>query len=431
MSAYLWYGLMRPDIFAWVENKYPVSLLFGVTSVLSSLAGGVADLHRCLISNPLVRMLFLLQIPISLSVLFAVDRDLSVPRYLFYIRVIMVLIFLPLAIRTEQFMRLAFLTIALSLGFLGVKFGLYGIVAGGADLTRSGFGEMFADNNFLALGLATNLAICWYGRAVTSSPILKVILLGMFGCSISGIVMFNSRGGVIAATICLLILVFRSKSKTIALVVVLGMMAGSIYLVENMFFHRMGTLTQEDPDASAESRLEHAKVAVRMWKDHPILGVGFGGLNYGNLVPLYSNIGNLTQHVAHNSYLQVLVDSGFAAFLLYVGELGYAIVWLGNTGKRLKKEKAPESAVAVTYGLQTSLITFAIGSTFYSANRIDLLYILLMMTAAWYAILKQQAETETAVPVQAQAPAIRFTPAIRQVPRSITPGSASFGPREN
>ncbi len=396
MSAYLWYGLMRPDIFAFVDNKYPVSLAFAIVAGLSSIFGGIADLSRCLFANPLVRWLFLLQIPIAISVVFAVSSELSVQRYGFYIRVVLVVILLPLAIRTEQHMHMAFLTMACSLGILGVKFGLYGLIHGGVDLGAQGWGEMLADNNFFALAMATNLALCWYGRSLTSSKLFKLVLLGMFACSLAAIVMSNSRGSVIAAAVGMLLIIARSRYKALSLLVITAMMAGSVFLVKDMFFARMSTLTSNTPEASAESRLEHAKIAIKMWHDHPLIGVGFGGLNYARLVRFYTNRAEsgLNEHVAHNSYLQMLVDCGPVGFLIYAGQILYAIRWLGKTSKRQRQKDAPDARLAITRGLQVSLIIFAIGSTFYSANRMDLLYMLLMMTAAWYAIHTQQVESE-------------------------------------
>src|SRR5260370_35168725 len=34
--GYIWYSLMRPDILAFVEVKYPLSLVFGLCSMLGS-----------------------------------------------------------------------------------------------------------------------------------------------------------------------------------------------------------------------------------------------------------------------------------------------------------------------------------------------------------------------------------------------------------
>lgn len=149
MCAYVWYALMRPDIFAFVDNKYPVSLVFAIVAGISSFVNCGYDFYRCLVANPLVRLLFFLQIPIALSVLFAYRLDLSTVRYSFYIRVIVVMILIPLAIRTDQHMRMVFLTMAGSLGFLGVKFGLYGIVGGGVDLGTRGWARCWPITTFL------------------------------------------------------------------------------------------------------------------------------------------------------------------------------------------------------------------------------------------------------------------------------------------
>jgi O-antigen ligase len=151
----------------------------------------------------------------------------------------------------------------------------------------------------------------------------------------------------------------------------------------------METLENVHEEASAESRLLHAAIALKMARDYPLLGVGFGGFNYAALAPRYMDEFNpqLMNHVAHNSYLQMLVDSGIFAFLLYSGLLVYAILWLGRSAARMRDTNPPYEPIPLA--IQGALIVFAVGSTFYSCQRMDLPYIFLMAAAAWRTIEAQ------------------------------------------
>src|SRR5262249_54088483 len=148
--------------------------------------------------------------------------------------------------------------------------------------------------------------------------------------------------------------------------------------VRDQYFARMGTLGNVHEEASAESRLIHADTALKMWLDYPLLGVGFGGLNYAALAPRYMEQTNeeLANHVVHNSYLQMLIDSGVFAFIFYVALLFYGILWLGASAARM--EAIGSKLRAIPLAIQGPLTVFALGSTFYSCQRMDLPYLFLM-----------------------------------------------------
>ncbi len=71
------------------------------------------------------------------------------------------------------------------------------------------------------------------------------------------------------------------------------------------------------------------KGALAVARDYPLLGVGFGGINFIIVVQRYLDEENFI--VAHNTYLQMMADSGIPAFLMWVG-----LMWgtIGGSGDR-------------------------------------------------------------------------------------------------
>jgi probable O-glycosylation ligase (exosortase A-associated) len=270
------------------------------------------------------------------------------------------------------------LVIALSLGVVAVKFGAYGVLHGGADLA-SGYSDMLADNNFVALAFAMLIPLCWQCRMMVPWKWLRLSFLGIIGCSIAAIVMSSSRGGSLAMALGILLIIGRTKHKFASLTLLAVLVGGAIYLVQDTYVARMSTLKNYEEEASAESRIVHAKAAMNMWKDYPLLGVGFGGINYAVLGPRYGTTDD--GHVAHNSYMQMLVDSGIFAILLYVGLLLYGTVWPMLSARRQKPDLKP-----IPLGIHMPPVVFLLGSTFYSCHRMDLPYLFLMCGAAWWNI---------------------------------------------
>jgi probable O-glycosylation ligase (exosortase A-associated) len=380
LYGYLWFALMRPDLLAFAEDKYPFSLILAAATGLGALRclSGFGALIRSATS----RWLCLLQVPLAISYVLALRPELSVERYDFYVRMMMVLFCIPVMIQTEEQLRTLILVLALSLGAMGVKFGAFGILHGGVIL-EGGYGNMLDDNNFLALALAMLIPLCWYSLTFTTSPVLKGILIAIIGASIAQIIMSHSRGGSLALAIGFGVMGLRSRRKW-AFVTVVGTCVGvAIYLVQDTYFKRIQTISAPAEEASAASRFVHANAAIAIWKDHPIIGVGFGGFNYAVLAPQYGGPAD-GAHVAHNSYLQMLVDSGIVSFLIYVWILVGAIIRMGKSAAFWSKVDPPRTAIP--YALQTSLIIFAIGARFDSCQRMDFPYMLLLCTACWEVI---------------------------------------------
>jgi O-antigen ligase len=113
--------------------------------------------------------------------------------------------------------------------------------------------------------------------------------------------------------------------------------------------------------------------------------VGFGTLNQLALWHqyLHADIAGGPQ-VVHNTYLQMLTDSGLIACLLHIAVLFGTIAWLGRSITYTRQYEPGLEGVPAA--LQTSLIAFAVGSTFLSRVSLDIYYMVLMMAASWYLV---------------------------------------------
>jgi putative inorganic carbon (hco3(-)) transporter len=381
--SYVWYAVMRPDVLAWCADQYNFSMALAAATMIGALpyAGQTGVIFR----NPISRWLVILQIPLLASTLLAVNPDLSYDRYLDFLKSLVILLLIPVFVRTAEHLKQLLLVVGISVAVIGVKFGLFGLIHGGVILIN-GYGGQMSDNNLVALALVMSVPLCWYGLGFIESTIVKLIIAGMMLCSIAAIPMTNSRGATLALASVFLSITARSKRK-IGTFAILVVAAGSaIYLVRDQYLSRMATIATYEQEASASSRVEHAEAAIKMWLDHPLIGVGFGGRNYVQLSAKY--LGRDDIHVVHNTYLQMLVDSGVIAFLIYTGLLWGTIVWLIGSGRKMRWHCPGEEKCAIA--MQASLLAFAIGGTFYSSQRYDLPYIILMAAASWYLIVHNE-----------------------------------------
>jgi probable O-glycosylation ligase (exosortase A-associated) len=384
MYGYVWFGLMRPDVLAWSIDKYPYSFVLAITTLLGSLR----HVGRLLLltTNPICRWLVLLQVPLAVSAVFAQVPELCAAPFWYFERVVLMALLIPLLVRTEREFQMLFLIIAFSLGTLGVKFGAWGLLHGGVRFTQ-GYGGMLSGNNEIALGLAMATPLCWYARRLSIARWARWLFLAMTVGCIAAVVMTYSRGGALALTAALVLIIMRENRRLLTFVVIFVLAAPAVYLIHDTYFQRLGTLRNPTEESSAASRLEYAKAAFAMWEDYPLLGVGFGQTNYVRLSTRY--VGRKVDQVVHNSYLQTLVDSGVVAFLVYVGLMFGTIAWLQASATRARSDN-PEMVVYLV-AIQTALVAFAVGSTFGSIEHYDFYYMLLMCAACCYEIIRERA----------------------------------------
>jgi probable O-glycosylation ligase (exosortase A-associated) len=395
LLGYLWYSLMRPDALAWVEGAYPYSLILAVVALLGSWrfapnAGGW-------LRSPFVWSLVLLQVPILLSIVYSPRPDLSWPAYFRYFKILVVCLLIPLFIQTERHFRWLMFTMVVSLGVLGFKYGLFGLRSGGVHIV-TGLGGFMSDNNTLAMALVMAFPMIWYSRSLVAEQWKKQALLVVAFTTVVAIIMVHSRAAILTLGVVYLMMAWRSRHKVAMLVVAAMMSLPAIYLVRDSFVQRMRTLEDPESEGSAKQRMGYARAAVKMWKDYPLLGVGFGTENWARLSPEYLvNQKAVAGHVVHNNYLQMAVDSGAGAFAILVAQLFGAIWWLGYSAKRMRKVAPGKEAYP--RALQLALIAFAVCSLFASRTDYDFYYYLIMATAAWRTV-----ERDEILPALAVAP---------------------------
>jgi probable O-glycosylation ligase (exosortase A-associated) len=391
------FTLTRPDILAWTHRTIPYSMLLEAATILGSLPF-LGQIQNWFI-NPICRMLFLLQIPIAFSVVLAIRPDLSFQPYQVYIGGVSSALLIPLLIQTEEDLRMLMLTVTFSMGILSSKFGLYGLIHGGAWLAQ-GYGAMLSDNNTLALFMVMSVPLVWYFRDLLVSKYLRLGVLAIAFIVIGGVVFTHSRGASVALAGTLLLIAYNAKRRMLLLAGLAIMTIPSIYLVRESYIQRMETLEDAKSDRSAWDRVESAKAALRLAQDYPWIGVGYGTYNEVVLLKKYIDLNAVQEGwmVIHNTYLQMLTDSGIFAFFLYLVLIFGTIFWLQFSARRMLRLNVRMAAYPLA--IESSLVGFAIGSTFLSRVGFDAFYVLLMCAAAWWKIERdylQEVGQETVV----------------------------------
>ena len=378
--AYTWFALMRPDYMAWAVGTYPYSQMLAFATLVGAVVFLIPRLH-VIFTTPISLGLLGLQIFYVLSIIFSIDPSLCVEPFEFYMRVLMMSLLILPVVETLDDLKWLILLVAFSVGALGFKFGFGGLKYGGARFS-GGYGGFLSDNNDLALAFAMAVPLCWYSVALVSRLWVKIFFASLGMGSLMGVVWTHSRGGFLAVACASLLIALRSRHKVLVLVLLVAMLAPALYLVSETYFSRLATIAAPTQESSAASRLEMIQVALKVWRQHPLLGVGFGSKAFQKASVQLGARGS----VAHNTYMQILADSGIMALIWYLFLLFGTIWWLGRSAKQTKLTHPGLQVYPLA--LQTSLITFAVGSAFLSRVVVDTMHVVLIAAAAWQNVVR-------------------------------------------
>lgn len=173
--------------------------------------------------------------------------------------------------------------------------------------------------------LVLALPLCGLGFSNSISRNLAVkIVSGVIAAALFGYLLATqNRNSAVAAVIVGLFAIHQVRTawwKKVALVTVMGL--ALVVLTPEHYQNRFRTLwnpqmTHETAgldNSTAQERLKLWDAALRMSKDHPFVGIGPG--NYAHFLKTYlPGTGRLD---SHNSYLQMLAETGWPGLALYV-----------------------------------------------------------------------------------------------------------------
>ena len=201
--------------------------------------------------------------------------------------------------------------------------GLYTSYVTGNTLDRAaGF---VGNANRLGFICSFALPIAFHRFAEAEHRLHRYAYLALCGVLFAGLTVSASRGATLALLAGMLLCVYQIRRRPRLLIPVMLIAAVLLSLAPKVFFERVSNLS-EDVEHSVEinkpqqltSRGYLFKTSVRVWKDHPIWGVGVG--NFGkyfitaNYNPGWERSKEMPQH---NLYLHVLVENGVVGFLVF------------------------------------------------------------------------------------------------------------------
>lgn len=380
IMGWTWISIMNPHAYTWHLSSMPVAAAIAGATLLGVLL--TRDRRQFFVTRETtVLMLFMLWMCITLPFSFYSDQSFSMWNRVMKID-LMVLVAMVVLYSKQHITMLAWVLVG-SLGFYGVKGGLFTLVTGGSYRVWGAAGSFIEGNNEVALALVMIIPLMRFLQLTTDSVWIKRgLLLAMLLCATAALGSY-SRGALVAIAAMAGVLWWRSDKKVVGAVLLVVASVALLSFMPEQWWARMGTISTYQEDTSVTGRINAWKMAWNLAKDN-FFGGGFM-VSKGSLFALYAP-NPLDVHAAHSIYFMVLGEHGFVGLFLFL--LLWFFVWRSAGRLRIQGQALPQTQWLSHLGAmcQVSLAGYAVGGAFLSLAYYDLPYniiILVVLGCRW------------------------------------------------
>lgn len=174
---------------------------------------------------------------------------------------------------------------------------------------------LYANPNDLAYIMAMLVTLAIGIAGSTKSKLAKLIAIGCMSLYIITILFTQSRMGFLCLLTIIFITLIRSQQRMRNALLVFVMVIVCLPLVSSTYWQRVQTITTYEQDRSSVGRLEAWEAGIKMFEEHPLLGVGAGCYILGweqDSQESYTPV-----RTAHNTFFQALGELGFFGFIFF------------------------------------------------------------------------------------------------------------------
>jgi len=277
--------------------------------------------------------------------------------------------------------------IVFSLGFYGVKGGIFTIVTGGAYHVQGPPRSFIGGNNEMGLALIMTIPLMRYLLLQTRNFWLHqgmTIAMLLTGIATIGT---QSRGALLGMLAMGTFLWMKSRNKLFTLLLILAVAGSVVAIMPQAWYDRMATIETYQQDNSAMARINAWWMAFNLAKDR-VTGGGFETFRE-HVYMLYAPNPNMVPD-AHSIYFEILGEHGFIGLAIYL-----LLAWFTwNTGSRIKRmvkhSQETKWAADLASMLQVSLVGYASGGAFLGLAYFDLYYTLIAVMVICKVLVQEQ-----------------------------------------
>jgi probable O-glycosylation ligase (exosortase A-associated) len=385
-ALWVWSALLSPHQWVW---GIAGSIRYNFTFAVASFVSYAMYRNRAKVAwSGLATLVIAFYLWMSMSTLLAISAT-SIPFHEWdkFTRVIALVVFCHLVLEKKLHVDVFIWAIVLVLGGYGMLEGSKYLLSGFSHFVR-GIGD--SDRNHLALFLVMVIPLAVYLRSQVTSRILRLGLIAMVGLVAIAVIGTLSRGGLVTMVGLGAAYLVLSGRRFIPAALALCVLAFILsFAVTDKYVERAQTIQAVDEDSSFMGRAMAWKMSLYIALDNPVFGGGpYAVQSYDvwlRYLPRYdpdeffqTREATEDYKAAHSIYFQVLGDTGFGGFLIYIGMLGAGLLtalrvaWVG-------RQRGDPALAELGRSLFLSLLALMIGGSALSVAYYDHVFAVLAL----------------------------------------------------
>ena len=370
-----WISYMNPHRLAYgFAYNFPFAYIVALVTLVSALFS--REPKRMPFTRETV-LIILLLLWMLVTTLFALHPALAWPQLEKVAKIQLMVLFTLVLINSREKMNMLIWTIVLSLGFYGIKGGIFTIVNGGMYHVTGPEDSFIGGNNELALALVMSIPLMRYLQLHEPRKWFRHGLSALMLLTVISAVGSQSRGALLAIATMGLLLWLKSRNKFFTGMLIAAAVGLVVAIMPPAWYARMDTIDAYQQDESALGRINAWKMAFNLAKDRPLVGGGFETFKadtFAFYAPEPLNV-----HAAHSIYFQMLGEHGFIGLGLFLLMGLFAWRSASVVRKRVARDPGQKWLADLMAMAQVSMAGFAVGGAFLGLAYFDLYYDLIAL----------------------------------------------------
>jgi probable O-glycosylation ligase (exosortase A-associated) len=284
--------------------------------------------------------------------------------------------------------------IVISLGYFGVKGGLFTLRSGGGYVVIGPPNSMISDRNQLATALLVSLPLMNYLRLQSRHRIVRHGLVFAMVTTLFSVVGSQSRGALVGLVATAAVLWTRSRGKIASGMAIAVVVIAAIAFMPETWTERMHTIQDYQADASAMGRVNIWWASFHIARIRPLLGGGFRAMYIQEIVN--QAMPGVLARAAHSIWFEVLGEHGFVVFAIWLGMLITGGIYTLRIARAARGRPELRWAYDLARMTQVATVAYMSAGSFVSLGYWNCFWTLMVVMGAVHQMVAQAAREHRA-----------------------------------
>ncbi|MBF0271275.1 MAG: putative O-glycosylation ligase, exosortase A system-associated [Magnetococcales bacterium] len=369
LTLWAWISYMNPHRLTWsFAYNFRFNLIVAMITILGILFHRQVKLRIPLRSTSVLLIIFVCWT--ILSAFYALRPEAAMGQVDIFLRIQIMVVATMMLIQSRRQIIGLVAVIAFSIGFYGLKGGIFTLNTGGRYRVLGPDQSFFIDNNHFAAAMIMTIPLVYFLYIHSTQRLLRYLMIATIGFSLLAVLGSYSRGGFVGLAVVGLIFWWKSRHKILSLLSLSLLAVSTFWAMPASWHDRMTPVidaglsslslldtSEKKPnhpkpanparasittptqstnnktmpsfeildmldqdhellqDKSVTGRLDAWRLALLVANDHPILGGGFRTFDQSTFDRYTPGV---YRHAAHSIYFEILAEQGYVGFTIWL-----------------------------------------------------------------------------------------------------------------